>query len=646
MPETFASLCEQYGSPKLIPDRKLYDYVAEAKIDLINRAKIEDISKSPLGIEVCRRARQDLYFLTKYFLWDTNPESVDKTIDDNLIVRHVHQRLADMFVQKDNSKAIADLDGEHLKKLKKRRIILYPRGSFKSTFDISDAVQWILNFPAIRILFITAAEDLAVAFCDTVKGIFIKKNIEPTLMNLFFPEFCIGETKAELGDEFSFTCPLWRAKQIRRNEPTIMASSIGSTLSGFHFEVIKADDAVDTKNSGNEDQCQKVIKNFGINIKMLQPFGFLDLLGTRYADEDLYGDAMAKNLGDIVTERGPCWELTTNKDTGQKILIGRAWEVKKEIQVQIDKGEFNSDDLAKEHYDYLFPERLSYEYCMAEIQQYGIVSFEGQYNQNPTPTLKTDFDKAILIKNTIPHTELPWSGPVSQTWDFAFSTKKGRDYTTCSTALWDDSGRMFIIDIVRDRFNPSQLAKKIVEMAMKYRPFVIGIENAGGSEMIDPAVWAEAAKTGRPDVIAVCGKIDWIKTERDDDAKRNRMRVLHPWLVNGKLKFVSHLPFLNVLYDEFQKCLRKTKHDDIPDVISRQVRYAPAVQKVMKKEDVVSWNKADAGWNLIYEQGCDAFGRIGFGPQPVPIVQIQPEREIKADTPDGYDPILGAGIVG
>ena len=645
----WTELVALYSGEEKIPDDALYIF--------LNRNNREEIlNLSHLGIEnlktdhntpwpeVRRRSLRDLYWLAKYFLHETNPEMSGRPIEECKINEYTHRRLCDFFVKKDNTKSIAEQEGKDWKDRRKERIILYPRGGFKSTIDIADAVQWVLNFPEIRLLFLTAADDLAVGCVDEVKAHFLRRDIEPSLMNMFFPEYSADES--ELGNEFEYNCPLWSSRKIKRREPTIMASSIGSTLSGFHFEVMKSDDVVSNKNSENEDQCKRVTKNFHINLKMLRPFGYLDLIGTRYAEYDLYGDSLEKNVGNIKEESGPCWQIIRNLDTGLKVLIGRAWQVKPDAKAKLDECSIKHEDLTEKDYDLLFPDVLSYKFLRYE-QHKDEISFEGQYNQNPRPPMTTTFDRPLLLRSTVNFQEMPFSGPITHVWDFAFSTQKGRDYTTAASAMWNDKGQCFINDLVRARFKPNDLAQAVVDFALKWRPTLIAVEKAGGSQLLEPAIIEKAKNTKDAYVIALCNKIDWFIPERQKDAKRIRMASLHPWLVNGQMKFANYLPFLSVLYDEFEICLQSHHHDDIPDVLSQLPRYAPRMAVMIEKKELAAWSKADAAYNILFES-ADCFGRIGGAmPAPQPVVQIVQEEEIKPilQSPE-YEPMLGSGVLG
>lgn len=642
-------LAQHNGDPTQIPSDALYGYLKSPEVlgTLINLAKLGSaaIAESAVGKEVRRRSKQDLMWLARYFTWETNPASAGLTIDQNRITEEEYRPVIDLFVKKDDSKSIVEQDPSF-----KSRMLLWSRGGCKSTIDIVDASQWILNFPDIRILFLTATKELAEGFIKELKGHFVIKPDEPSLMNLFFPEFCIEDSNK--GNKTTFQCPVWERKNLDRKEPTVFAAAVGSTKSGWHFELIKADDAVSDKNSETPEQCQTVSKKLALVERLLVPGGFyIDFIGTRYDDLDHYGLLLEKNVGDIETDRShPCRTLIINKTTGLKMLIGRGVVIKPEVAEQLEKDgkPINYKEAGAEGCDLLLPSFMTYPWLMSEYSKNELV-FEGQINQNPTPSSTITYDKHLMQRCTIPPAEMPFRGLVSQTWDFAFSKKKGRDYTTGSSVLWGPSSVGYVHDLVRQKFpNPTMLAKAVVDLARKHHPFIIGIEDAAGSKLLEPTIIYEAQKTGDQAVIDACSRIDWIPVENQKDSKKTRMATLHPLLMDDRLKFANYLPHLEVLYSEFEKCLTSHHHDDIPDVLSRQPKYAPRMQMPTDGKPLATQmpNSIDqAAWNIYFDDG-DCFGRPGMATPP-PIVEVASEPDVKAESSyDGLPPILGAGFCG
>lgn len=653
----FLELAESFGGDQSVPNDVLYGWLEEHRADLVAQMQlgVDHIPNSRLGKEVRRRAKQDLCFLAVYFLFRTNPFSEGGTvpISESRLTEESHGLiLRDFFIQKNDSKKILEQDEKI-----KNRLILWPRGGMKSTCDLCDAVQWVLNFPAVRIWFLCAADDLATGLLEEFKGHWVIKPDDPTYMQIFFPEFCLEER--DMGNQFDFWCPVFTAKKIKRKEPTVRASSVTSTAAGYHWELLKSDDAVSDRNSENEDMCRKLAKQFKLRKKTLIRRGYVDVVGTRYSESDLYGEEIAQSsIGEVLEKKGQNWIMHDNLATGTRILIGRAIEIKPERLVEMEKEGVapTFPNAREENCTLLLPQYMTYadlcrQYTEDEAQ------FAGQMNQNPRPESDITFDRVTMLKHTLPVQEMPARGPITQTWDFAFSRKKGRDFSTGCSVMWGEQGQMYVHDLIRDKFKPNELAKAVVDFAAKWRPQKIGIENAAGSQFLESAILAEAYKTGISEVVDIIKRIDWFTPDNQKDAKRIRMAALQPRLVNDQLWFASYLPHLPTLYDEFEVCLVDHHHDDIPDVIAQHPRYSPAMVVARQEIPLSQLPHIDPNYNILYgpwltesEAPADAFGRLGMG-QPITMfermMEQEPEHYIEAETPmHGLPSILGGGLCG
>src|SRR6185369_16848226 len=80
-----------------------------------------------------------------------------------------HEALFAEFLKKDRhqQKPLYLLDSKT-----KKRMILWPRGLFKTSAVIVEIVQLILNYPNIRILFLTGSKKLGRAQLERVKKVF------------------------------------------------------------------------------------------------------------------------------------------------------------------------------------------------------------------------------------------------------------------------------------------------------------------------------------------------------------------------------------------------------------------------------------------------------------------------------------------
>ena len=427
---------EFYDAAKFIPNNELYLYLLDVRADLINKMNlgVDHIAKSRLGKEVRRRCQVDLMWMAQYFTWMTNPASDNgsRPFEDNIFNEEFYGPFTQLFVQKDPTKPLNEQSPI------KRRMLLWPRGGAKSTFDHVDTVQYILCFPNIRILYLTAEKSLAEGFLSEIKGHFYFKE-DPTWMNLFWPEFCVEENKSGAANEF--TCPVYAAKKTGRKEPTVYASSVGKAKAGWRYELIKADDAVSDTNSETSLLCNKISNALMLAEKLLALGGlYFDLIGTRYASEDHYGVLLSKNeVGDITTVEGNGWVLTENATTNTKILVGKAIQIKPEVREKLEREgrPITYQEAGEEGCILLLPHLMSFAWCMADLTL-DERSFEGQRNQNPRSASQVGFDLPMLLRATVPWSMLPREGPCSQVWDLATSQKKGRDFTVGSSVIWTE----------------------------------------------------------------------------------------------------------------------------------------------------------------------------------------------------------------
>ena len=668
------ALYDQYGGYAKIPNGVLYSLLLEGREDLINMAKLgsDHIPSSNLGKEVRRRCQTDLMWLAQYFTWCTNPASDNgaRPFEDNIFNEEDYGSFTKLFVQKDPTKPLNQQSEV------KTRLLLYSRGSAKSTFDHVDTVQWILGFPSIRILYLTAEKSLAEGFVGEIKGHFYIKE-EPTWMMLFWPEFCVEEGNAGAANEF--TCPVYAAKRIGRKEPTVYASSVGKNKAGWRYELIKADDAVSDTNSETTLLCEKISNALFLAEKLLALGGYyIDYIGTRYADEDHYGVLLSKNIGEIKVTTGRGWEFYENKTTNTNILIGRAIQIKPEVREKLEREgrPVTYQEAGEDGCILLLPKVMSFSWCMGDLTK-DEKSFEGQRNQNPRNASLVGFDRAMLIKVTVPYSQLPREGPCSNVWDLASSQKKGRDYTVGTSVIWGEEEQLgpdgkrtgnkqtvgYARKIVRDRMLPHQIVQAIIRLAQEEHPFMVAVENAQGATYLKDSLISAALRTNDSYIIGLMQGIDWFTPDQQKDAKKLRMGSLQPWIAEGRFKFANYcmegnpLPHnkMEVVYNEFEKCMFDHHHDDIPDNLGYQVgKFAPpATRHLMENNrDVFSIDRY--GWSELFDEDSmyrngsylDENGNVvSFQPEPLPDL-FTPEVEVWSGTPKGMNNILGVGMFG
>jgi predicted phage terminase large subunit-like protein len=509
-----------------------------------------------------QRCRTNLFFLAGAILQKSMYE-------------HVHRPITKFFVQKDNSQLPANYTLKQLHDcisaldVTKERLLLYPRGTFKSTLNVIDCVQWIINFPDIRILILTGEFKLAKAFVRQVKSYFtVPAGADLTPFQELFPEFCIN---AGDGTDQEFKCP---ASKLGLNEPTVWANSITANLSGWHCDVMKCDDVVTDENSGSDDRRDSLLEKFDNVSNLLDPHGYLDVIGTRYAPTDLYG-AMIERSGQTQDLKYLCKASWTPKPHAiQKPLI----------------------ELLEEDVDVLFPERQPYSYLRKKLIK-NETTFRTQQLNEAVASADFVFDYSLLLAQTAQPASFPDTGFIYAAWDLALTSNSQSDYSVGVIARVDDQNRVFILDLVYGRFNFTELAYQIVKVTQTWAPKTIAIEEIAGTEGLKLEIQRQAmlARLAMP--------IHWFKPENSYDAKANRIRSLQPLVASGRLWFASNMQHLETLYEAFKRFTGergKRKRDDIPDVISFLLRFLPGSSVLRELSQLEKTQREEAKAKLMY----------------------------------------------
>jgi phage terminase large subunit-like protein len=471
--------------------------------------------------ELRYKARTDLYWLAKNLL------------DNKDLIERVHRPVCEFFVHKDRSRSFADQDTS------KERLLLDPRGHFKTTLDVADCFQWIINFPDIRILIMTGKRELAELMLRQLKEHF---QFNPKVRELF-PEFC-PPMNADFGNTTEFSVP---NRKGGGKEPTVMISSGESVKAGFHFDIIKCDDLVNETNVGTPEQVQKTINIWNYTTPLLEPYGYRDTIGTRYDHSDLYGFLQESDDSIKVFQR-KCGDLTRTPD-----------------------GKYHLTNL-------LFPERFNEEWLLKQQKKDPYI-FNCQYMNDPSPTEDKQFTEALLKAHTIPLVHCVNNlGRTFITWDLGISQKSQADFTVGAVGRFDGMGRLFIVDLVMGRFSPFEIVQEFFKLLLKWKPVRVGIEEAAGSPLLLPALH-NFARDNR-----IYLPLDWIPTRNTKGHKVEKVMGLEALLRQDKLYFSASLPNMDELIKQFVR-FPKYRHDDVPDAISMLMNYRSNIDmEIYEKE--------------------------------------------------------------
>jgi phage terminase large subunit-like protein len=525
-------------------------------------------------VELILRARfmaqTNLFFLCKLLEIYKDMSAAEYIWTDGS-THNTHEEICnEFFVRKDPTKVNFKVFANEYNSLvdKKERLLLVPRGGFKSTMNMADSVQWALCFPEVTILVLSGVLNLANKFVGEIKGHFMleetndakwaglyvpgKKTYRPRtlddgsifLFQALFAEHCIPDDDGKANE---FQTP---AVSNRQKEPTVFSASIEQSLTGFHVCVLKLDDVVTNENSLTVDRLKGINKQVSINQAMLHPYGFYDKIGTWYDSEDTYGQDIANSKkyaesGDVFPMKiyiRPCW-----------------WPTAEAIQAGKIEEEMVESDY---HLWFNVKGQLTYEFLIYKKKTDPY--FAIKYLNDPTQMHVIKFPRELLIRKTVNASDVPGTGMIVTCVDTAFSTKSWADYTVILTAMIY-GGRFYIIDMKRDRYNEYQLPAMIAATAAQWKPKRICIEETGAIKYIAREVYREMDK------LKVRVPIELVPLGQGSKKSSKSVKAgpVLRFLGDDRLKFVNTCPNLDDLYDELSKFgTAASTHDDIVDALA------------------------------------------------------------------------------
>lgn len=161
-------------------------------------------------------------------------------------------------------------------KIPRRKLIVCPRGSFKSSLGcVAFPIFRALQNPNIRILIDSELFSNSANFIREIRG-----HLEGVPLTRLF-----GEFKNRKDWQSASLTIKQRSKNLK--EPTFIAGGIGTTRTGQHYDIIVMDDLNSESNSGTPEACDKVYRHYLYNNAILEPNGEVAVIATRYSGSDV-----------------------------------------------------------------------------------------------------------------------------------------------------------------------------------------------------------------------------------------------------------------------------------------------------------------------------------------------------------------------
>jgi hypothetical protein len=497
-----------------------------------------------------------------------------------------HKKLFEQCVAKRPGEdyVLSDLDTKI-----KKRMILWSRGLFKTSAIIVDIVQTILNYPNVRICFLTGGDDLAKRQLTRVKRVFEKPSKR---FRTLFPEYCLKSIRnkkiadetdpnawtdvaAKLGTMHEFTVPCRTNDTFA--EPTFAISTAKSVKSGSHFDIIYIDDLVNDQNYRSIKALEKCYQDYLDICPLLEPTGFIIMTGTRYSFGDTYERIQEKakeeerELGQTIWKFSirDCWSMGCQNCSHTSVYHDY------DINILEPPCEVSGCQCIgfKENGSkgVLFPQvrtqdgrQIGHTVLFLEGERFrlGPEFFANQYENRPIAKEAQTFTETLIGSRTLHEfKDIP---TYSQSFtfgvcDLAFVGQEGRDYSVMYICRMY-RGQVFIFDCLYGNWDSGQVAENTISVLVNHRPAVLFFEKINGWEAYDKLITIEAMKHGIAKV-----PIQWEKMSQVKNAKVIRIGSIKGNLTSQRLWFYAGMPGYQILVQQLCKWPKLGRHDDFAD---------------------------------------------------------------------------------
>ena len=469
----------------------------------MDRAKELELYQSLL-LQKKKRGLEDLFFFNK-FIVESNPQRRLKLVD------HVHGEWGRWY---HNSQ-------------KRIKMILVPRGTFKSTFfTVGRSLQKIAANRNERILLTNATGSNADRFLGEIQD-HIKRNEEFKLLygDMFNPKLKWNENEIVVD-----------GRDLGSKEATITTIGVGGNLVSQHYSTIIADDLVNLENSDTRLQANKVIEWWKRSFSLLDRDGEMIIIGTRWAYYELY-QYIIDNLGDQVD-----------------FYIRSAYNPDKSLY---------------------FPEELTEKKLQELKKLHGSYVFSAFYLNNPV-----DYDSAIIKQSMLKYFKnTPKLMHIFTMCDPAVSQATKADYSTIVVAGITVTNDWYLLEVRRDKWTVGELISNLFSVNNDWKPMGMTVEVIGAGAGLEESIQNEE------DLRNIYLPITYIKS-RNNVQKEQRIRsILQPRFERGKI-YIKEDMMGREDFEEEVLNFPRSRHDDIIDPLTDldMIGFAPTPDEAMKNE--------------------------------------------------------------
>lgn len=507
-------------------------------------AKIDKMP--PAALEIRERAKADLY----YFARLVNP---------GYVYGEIHEKVF-RWLQDYTLYGINGDEGGN-------KLVMLPRAHLKSHM-VATAVAWLITrHPEITILYISATSELAETQLYAIKNILASDRYRK-----YFPEYIHPQQgKREAWNNTTVSVDHEKRKEEAIRDATIKTAGLTTNTTGWHADVIVADDLVVPTNAYTESGREEVVKMSSQFTSIRNAGGFTLACGTRYHPNDIYAtwkqqeyDVFSEE-GDIIG-RNPVWEIIEFAvETDDVFLWPRT--------VRASDGKafgFNRQVLAR---------------IRAEYEDR--TQFFAQYYNNPNDPgsnrISRDkfqyYDRRFLKQSGGNWYFKDRRLNVYASIDFAYSFSKKADDSAIVVVGIDGDGMIYVLDIAVFKANRvSEYFKELTTLHNKWEFNKLRAEVTVAQVVIVQDLKAMMREHG------MSINVDEYRPNRQEGTKQERIASILEHRYDNGIIWHYKGGYTEVL--EEQLVLARPAHDDIKDALASAVSIAvkPKGSRVADRE--------------------------------------------------------------
>lgn len=359
-------------------------------------------------------------------------------------------------------------------------------------------------------------------------------------------------------------------------EPTVQVASVGTIMTGDHYDLLILDDVVDFDNSNSQDKADNLLDWTRDLESVIDPRTSYDftikpvtkgVCTTRFTD--FVGDEVV-TLGTMYFE----WDFYHYLQDEAETLGVRVF--KRNVYV-------NGVD---EEDGYLWPERFNKRVIDGLRRRINNSSrFSSQYlnaviaPEDATFSLERLkwFPCSMVTVGEDRHVEVTYQGVRRRIkpklfMDPAATTGSTSDFSVLGVGGYDEDRNLYILDLAVGRYTPTEVCTHMFRLAKQWRLNSVTVEMVGGFKLYRHVITEELKRRK-----ISLGIEDYRPTGKINKQARIEA-ALEPHFANETLYISSHLANTAELRNEITT-YPKSKHDDVLDVMASLVELAAPVMK-------------------------------------------------------------------